>query len=111
VLFADRAERGASVNELNDIHSCRAFVVLYLDFGVPLLCEQREHFIQSPRKQRENERTFFPFVVQKCKQTKNGEQFQPDGRLDTDLDFKECMAESQSLTRIGDRGSPTEQRE
>jgi hypothetical protein len=49
---------------------------------------------------------FFPFVVQKCKQTKNGEQLQPDGRLDAALDFKECMAESQSLTRIGDRGSP-----
>jgi hypothetical protein len=70
-------------------------------FRVPLLREQRERFIQSPRKQRENERTFFPFVVQKCKQTKNGEQFQPDGRLDAALDFKECMAESQSLTRMG----------
>jgi hypothetical protein len=70
-------------------------------FGVPLLREQREPFIQFPRKQRENERTFWPVVVQKCKQTKNGEEFQPDGRLDAALDFKECMAKSQSLTRIG----------
>ena len=88
MLFADRTERGASVNELNDIHSCRAFVVICLEsYRLLLLREQRERFIQSPRKQRENERTFFPFVVQKCKQTKNGEEFQPDGRLDTALDF------------------------
>jgi hypothetical protein len=31
VLFADRTERGASVNELNDIHSCRAFIVICLE--------------------------------------------------------------------------------
>jgi hypothetical protein len=91
MLFADQAERGAGVNELNNIHSCRAFVV-------PWLREPRELSIQYQTKQRENARTYFPSSRRVNKPRM--EQLQPDVRLGAGLGFKECMAESQSLTRI-----------